>query len=123
MRSPTVILCAFAILVASSAFAKPHRSETTYEEERSALLKQGLQAVPLTHDASDLVCASDDFCKRYPEVIDCAGTGVNPCLFAYFRPRDREFLVVETYGEEPIMFKAIRPATVDEVETIKQQRR
>jgi hypothetical protein len=32
-------------------------------------------------------------------VIDCAGTGVRPCMFAFERKSDRKRLVVTTYGE------------------------
>ena len=79
---PSVALAAPSFYCPKVCVSKP------YDLAISTLIKSGFRPVVLKHnedlhsDDGELFCG-DDFCKRYPEVLNCTGTGLNPCRFAY----------------------------------------
>ena len=90
-----------------------------YETVRIELIGHGYQPVHLKHSKSDSLCQGSGVCERYPEVIDCAGTGVNPCSFAFTRMRDRKYFIVFTHGEERLIVDQMLEATENEVKDIR----
>ena len=91
--------------VALAAGAAPHFAKgTPYNSVRSQLMSMGFRPVPQKPPEGNFFCGAfdgeADLCKTYPEVIDCGGTGIRPCQFAFQRTADRKQLIVSTYGEQ-----------------------
>lgn len=70
----------------------------SYDAARSLLLKSGFKPVALRHNADDYFCL-DGFCKKYPEALNCSGTGLSPCRFAYLSSEKKKYFIVDTHGE------------------------
>jgi hypothetical protein len=82
---------------------QPGQRYSTYRQE---LLKQGFVPVPQAHPEPNYFCGTEfldegepDLCVAYPEVEDCAGTGMRPCTFVFRRSQDGRRLDVSTVGE------------------------
>jgi hypothetical protein len=86
-----------------------------YDQARATLLAQAFEPVVFPCTANDGLCHSRaELIAKYPEVVDCAGTGVSPCALAW-RKGERYFLV-HTYGEESLHFQAMEATTRAEIE-------
>ncbi|UPT63428.1 MAG: hypothetical protein M0D54_02365 [Hyphomonadaceae bacterium JAD_PAG50586_4] len=70
-------------------------NRTDYTTARQALTSAGYQ--PLTFPRQACI-GSPEICEAYPEIVDCSGTGLNPCRFA-FRAPDGGFIVGVAQGE------------------------
>jgi hypothetical protein len=90
-----------------STDAPPHFAKgSPYKNARDALIRMGYAPIPQRHPKPNDYCGTDyqepgepDLCVVYPAVVDCGGTGIRPCLFAFERKSDHKRLVVTTYGE------------------------
>lgn len=86
------------------ARAAPDLVSKPYDVARALLLRSGFKPVPLKHnedlhsDEVDYFCA-DGFCERYPEALNCTGTGLNPCMFVYASTDKGRYFIVVTRGE------------------------
>jgi hypothetical protein len=69
-----------------------------YATVRAALIEQGYQPLSFPR-GEDSPCWSGSICETYPEFVDCSGTGLNPCRFAFADPNGGYLLGVTT-GEE-----------------------
>jgi hypothetical protein len=77
----------------------PH-SHRPYAIVRAELLRSGYRPVRFRHAEDSSGCVGDGRCVQYPEAVYCSGTGLAFCQFAFFRSRDRKYIVVTTAGEE-----------------------
>lgn len=90
-----------------SASAPPHFAKgSPYKSARAALIGMGYAPLAQQHPRPSYYCGTNaeepgepDLCAIYPEVVDCGGTGIRPCLFLFERKSDRKRLAVTTYGE------------------------
>ena len=93
-------------LPVSAAEAPPQFAKSSlYKSVRSQLIGMGYAPLPQKRDEDNsFMCGAfegePDICKLYPEVVDCGGTGVRPCQFAFRRKSDGRRLTVLTYGEQ-----------------------
>src|SRR5262249_33154762 len=78
-------------------------ADTTYKAMRADLIERGFTPVTQKHEEPNEMCGTQDgepdLCVLYPEVVDCAGSGVRPCNFLFERKADRKRLTVTTHGE------------------------
>ena len=101
----TFALCvAMAPWSADAKAARPHiPAGASYESARQRLVQQGFDPVRiLDRGAGNPTCdpvGTNAMCRAWPELLNCAGTGRNPCEFLYRRRADGKFWVVVTYGE------------------------
>jgi hypothetical protein len=111
MRFVLSLLAVIVLAVAAPAAAKPavKIAQRPYDHVRAELSRNGFRPVRLKHNRSDLLC-DDGFCVRYPEVVDCAGTGIRPCLFAFVRTADHKYFMVGTHGEDRLIADRMWPA-------------
>jgi hypothetical protein len=110
-----------AVAMSSHARSPKQFDHRPYDEVRAELIKSGYRPVRLKHDASDLFCRADNFCGRYPEVLNCDGTGINPCVFAFIRPASRKYIAVITYGEVRLKVSDVRAPSIDDMQIIQQR--
>lgn len=95
-------------MLALGAFAHPAHAQptaplalgTNYATVREALQAQGYEPLVFPRGGPWDPCTYDSICAAYPEIIDCSGTGFNPCRFA-FRDPNGGYLVGVTAGETP----------------------
>ena len=77
--------------------------DAPYAEARAKLIAEGFSPLAQPRTGDEIFCGADggeaDLCLLYPEVQDCAGSGVRPCLFIFERRADGRHLEVATYGE------------------------
>jgi hypothetical protein len=110
-----------ALTVPAQAESMTKFSKRPYGEVRAALIKEGYRPASLKHDPDDLFCTGRQLCKTYPEVIDCSGTGVSSCTFAFGKANNSGYLVVITYGETKLTVSGVREATAIDLNDIKQR--
>ena len=104
-------LALFALLLladpALAAQKPPHiKPNTPYPDARRELIRQGFDPVRVVYWA-DVVsgkcedAADADICRRYPEVLNCAGAGGgwSPCEFLFRGRADGRYWMVYTDGE------------------------
>jgi hypothetical protein len=119
MRRRFAIAAAFAAsLSLAQAQAQPlpqlaHRHRP-YPVVRAQLLRSGYRLVRFRRGGDSFGCVGDGRCAQYPEAISCSGTGVAFCQFAFFRLRDRKYIVVTTAGEERLFVVRISIASRSE---------
>jgi hypothetical protein len=53
-----------------------------YDVVRTKLRELGVEPLVILPRQQDYGCPGD-LCRRYPEQLNCAGTGVNPCRFGF----------------------------------------
>jgi hypothetical protein len=91
-----------------------------YEHVRSQLLRNGFRAARLKHNSEvDLFCYAG-FCKQYPEVLNCAGTGLSPCEFVFVRQNDQRHLIIDTRGEEHLIVTNVHWAHDYEIREVRR---
>jgi hypothetical protein len=80
---------------------RPDLDNRPYGAARKELIKSGFRPVPIKHSRAEGEdwCGFHEACTAYPETLNCAGTGMAPCLFAFQRASDRMYVVVGTVGE------------------------
>jgi hypothetical protein len=83
-----------------------------YDAVRTRLVRAGYQLVRFQRGLHFEPCPDDPAsCARYPEVINCSGTGMAYCQFAFFNPAQRRYVVVTTHGEERRLVDSIAVAS------------
>ena len=132
MRSLPVSLVRVMFILASllgTVMATPSQAEfmeqfrnQPYDIVRAQLVRSGYRPADLKHDPSDLLCQSGGFCKRYPEVMDCANSSGSPCTFAFVRQSSNSYLVVVTKGETHLTTVFIRRPTKLDMQIIQGHR-
>ena len=93
----------------------------SYKAARAKLIHAGYRAVPLKHPSSDAYCRHDNFCRLFPEAVECSDVGQGPCLFALLDRKSGKYIVVSTVGEYPWV-TGIGAADSDDIEAIKERR-
>lgn len=86
-----------------------------YDLVRRELVSKNMSPANRVHTVAESFC-SDGFCSRYPEVIECAGTGVRPCRFDFVERGSNAHYVVTTTGEVAMTVNSVRlaaPADLD----------
>ena len=68
-----------------------------YSEARKIILDEGWK--PVSARAIENYKYVDFLSSKYPEVYDCAGTGLAPCIFFFDNPDDNYYLKVVTAGQ------------------------
>ena len=72
-----------------------------YSSARPLILAMGWKALSYERGGEKDPCDTmQDICRRFPEVVSCAGTGLNPCKLAFIAP-DGRFIVGQIEGEDP----------------------
>lgn len=99
-------LCA-PLLASQAEMASRGQPHRPYQAVRAELIRRGILPLNRRHAADDPLCA-DGFCKKYPEVVDCAGTGLSPCLFAFKAKGANRYYAVTTVGELHPMVTAVK---------------
>ena len=89
---------AFLFESAQAGDQTPDLRSKSYDAARALLLKSGFGPVALKHHSDDYFC-EDGFCKRYPEALNCAGTGLSPCQFVFSSKDKKGYFIVDTQGE------------------------
>jgi hypothetical protein len=103
--------CAFVSNVADAAPLAGLEGQQ-YDAVRNRLIRAGYRIVrfqrgPLFEPCPDYPSE----CERYPEAINCSGTGLAFCQFAFFDPAHRRYVVVTTHGEERRVVDSIATAS------------
>ena len=105
-------LCAFVLLslitLPTGANAAPLAATLAhkpYRAVRSRLMGLGYRPLRFIH-AENPCPDGQTFCRKYPEVISCSGTGLAICEFAWIK--NGKFFAVNTTGELTPMFNSIR---------------
>jgi hypothetical protein len=122
VRVFVVGLIAAALAAGAPAFAlntKPLLRKP-YAEARATLIKMGLKPVPLKHTNDDLFCY-ESFCKQHPEALGCSGTGQNYCRFTFIDPKDKQYWVVLTHGEEVFPVDSVTKSNVYDLNDIRDR--
>jgi hypothetical protein len=121
-------IVAITVCVAASFVSLSARGQSfdviskPYDVARSLLIRSGFEPIKLKHDESvDLFCG-DDFCKLNPEVLNCAGTGLNPCMFVYLSKNKKGYFIVDTHGEARLTVTGTHWARDYEVKDIQQRK-
>ena len=114
-------ICAVAMFAGLSVWGQDFdlRSKP-YDAARSSLTKSGFKPVALKHNNEDYFCV-DGFCEKYPEAINCAGTGLSPCRFAYFSSEKKKYFIVDTHGEIRLTVTGAHWARDYEIEEIRRR--
>jgi hypothetical protein len=122
MRFLTTSIFSTLIMAATLAYPDSYGElvSKSYTSVRSALISHGFQPIRLKHDESVELFCYNDFCKRYPEALNCAGTGLNPCTFVYFLKTKRKYLIVNTHGEVALTVTGLHWAKWYELQEIKK---
>lgn len=100
-----------ALGVGSQAFAQDVLA-APYAKARESLIAMG--AKPLVQErtetnSTNCVHADGDWCQRWPELMDCAGTGQGACVFLY-RAVDGARIAIVTKGETDPRLVTVMPA-------------
>lgn len=105
------VAAAPAPVAAAPADATPALKGKSYDDARAELKRLGFEPVAFTCTAEDALCddSYDHIQDKYPELVDCAGTGLHPCLFAWHKPEGDRYLKVNTTGEEIFTVSAVEP--------------
>jgi hypothetical protein len=82
-----------------------------YSEARKYIISQGWLPIPFSKISCDAGIGADETRKQYPEVADCAGTGINPCIFEFIKNGD--LLVVYTIHESPIYVRNFKVSSAE----------
>lgn len=96
----------FTLLVSalfSNAYAAeplPNLRDIPYPVARSELAALGYAPIRVARRASWMGCPYPDDCRRYPELLQCSGTGIALCDFVFRKRRTGKYVFVTTYGEE-----------------------
>lgn len=80
--------------------AAPPALGTGYASAREMLRAQGYEPLVFPRGGPWDPCTNDAICRAYPEILDCSGTGFNPCRFAFRAPQGG-YLVGISSGESP----------------------
>jgi hypothetical protein len=107
-----LVLC-FAGLV----WGNPASAEL-YHDARSRLIAAGYLPLIYTKRVpyEEPGCVSfRDICEAYPEVGTCSGTGLAPCVFLFYRPKDRTYWEVFSAGEVMRSYTGIRKSSAKNV--------
>jgi hypothetical protein len=120
-RAASILLCLLATASPSQAGSLERYVGLSYKAARAKLIHAGYQAVPLKHPSSDAYCRHDNFCRVYPEAIECSDIGEGACLFALLERKSGKYFVVATVGEYPRV-TGIGAADPDDIEAIKERR-
>jgi hypothetical protein len=110
-RALLLVIAGLFLTTSSCAAADPREVGAPYAETRAALIDDGYrpQAVVRTPENSTACTHPDgDWCSRWPELEDCAGTGVGYCNFVFAAPDGRRWTVT-TAGETDPALVAFRP--------------
>lgn len=110
----TLALCA---LVAGEADAAPltRLVGKPYDTARSGLVRAGYRIVRFQRGADFVPCPDDPSrCERYPEAINCSGTGLAFCQFAWFDKMHHRYLIIATHGEERRVMDSVTVASRQE---------
>ena len=123
MRLTRSIFVSVAFLAVSSlqADAKPEQftqslKGSRYRSARQKLILAGFAPVKIKRSAGNDACLSSIRCNKYPETIHCWGTGIAPCLFAFFDQKNMRYFLVRTYGEEKLTVDLVRPSSRREID-------
>jgi hypothetical protein len=120
-RAAIVLLCLLGMVEPSQAGSLERYVGLSYKAARAKLIHAGYRAVPLKHRSSDMYCQHDNFCRVYPEAIECSDIGEAPCRFALRERKSGKYIIVTTYGEYPRVTYIGAPEYYD-VEAIKERR-
>jgi hypothetical protein len=125
MRRTGVIALApmLLALVAADGARAQNRPPQTLDQARAELASRGFQPARLRHHPGSEpvgLCVRTDICARHPEVFFCSGGSPGICDFAFFRPADRKWMVVETTGGTAFSVQSIRAASVSDLELIRE---
>lgn len=113
MRQLLLVFCSFGLVAAAPLPPTKQLIRKPYAVARPQLVKMGFTPVPWRRKENEYFC-DDDFCKQYPEVMYCTGTGINECEYLFKRNSDGKYWVAFTYGEEGFIVSQIRPAKGEE---------
>ena len=73
-----------------------------WPQVRARLIKLGYRPVPLVQPADESTCdRTPDYCRRWPELMTCAGSGYGYCSFLYRLPKSDRLFQVVTWGDNP----------------------
>jgi hypothetical protein len=73
--------------------------DKNYSAVRSDLIKRGYHIVKFQRTDPVGPCPGDYYCNKFPEVIDCSGSGVGFCDFAFHGIGGKGYIIVSTSGE------------------------
>lgn len=92
----------FAALFSNAYAAKPlpNLRDIPYPAARSKLASLGYAPIRVTRRALWMGCPYADDCRRYPELLQCSGTGIALCDFVFRKRQTGRYVLVTTYGEE-----------------------
>lgn len=104
MRPVLAALCLLALspgVLAAEALPR-FKKHTPYPEVRAQLIRMGYRPVPVRPKPGAIPACwnAPRVCRKYPEVVGCAGTGVRACGFLFERQTDGRKFIVGTAGEE-----------------------
>lgn len=111
-----------ALTTADAAYAQ-NGPPQTLDQAKAVLARQGFEPARLRHfpgSEPDGLCQRTAICARHPEVFFCSGGSPGLCDFAFFRSRDRKWMVVETKGGTAFAVQSIRAATLGDMELIRE---
>ena len=95
-----IVLCVLALLGTQAAQGQEMKLRLkSYEAAKSLLIKSGFKPVPLKHNKDTDFFCEEGFCQKYPEAINCSGTGLSPCRFVFFSKEKNAYFIVDTRGE------------------------
>lgn len=108
-------LTAAACLFGAAAATASHAQDVLgapYATARETLIGMGAEPRPAVRtETSAAACRhpDGDWCERWPELIDCAGSGAGACVFLW-RAADGAVITIVTAGETNPRVTAIIPA-------------
>jgi len=123
VKALALAICSVVLLAAVSVNAEPTNGLVSkpYEIVRKELMRRGFRPLMLKHDQqTDLYCY-EGFCSRYPEVMNCPGTGLNPCQFAYIFSASKRYFIVDTHGETRLSVTGVHLAHDYELRDLKER--
>lgn len=109
-----------AVIFAVPTYAGPANwaISKSYNYVRSELIRRGFRPTALKHDKNIDIFCYEGFCARYPEVLNCTGTGLNPCMFVYELSSGGKYLIVDTHGETRLTVTGVHWARQYELQDI-----
>jgi len=83
--------------------APPELIDKPWSEVRPRLIQLGYRPVPLKQPADEVTCdRSPEYCRRWPELMTCSGSGYGYCSFLYRLPKSGRLFQVVTWGDNPV---------------------
>jgi hypothetical protein len=83
--------------------APPDLIDKPWSEVRPRLIQLGYRPVPLVQPADEATCeASPEYCRQWPELMSCSGSGHGYCSFLYRLPKSGRLFQVVTWGDKPV---------------------